>query len=187
MVVIIIIVVILLAIPVAMYVRARQVVSIDVHSLTLDEIVETGTKTSESAIRRLRGRAQVENIPGMAGAVAWQARNSRVYTMYAAVPLESGTGYRVGAGVGKADKLYKMFSITDMEAAHRAGRRRGDDHGAAGYVGGQMGTWLGQKLWLWSSSRTVLYRRWRTLGALKRADERKMAVVAPGPGAAQIS
>jgi hypothetical protein len=166
----IIILIVIFAVPVAMYIRARQVVSVDVHGLALDEIVDIGTKSSEAAFRRVRGRAQVTAVPDLPGAVTWSARNGRVYTTYLVVPREDGSGYRIGAAALQSN-IFKMFSIREMEAAHLA-----MPNGAATYVGAQFGTWLGQRLWLWSSARVVLYRRWRTLGALKRAGERRAPI-----------
>jgi hypothetical protein len=90
--------------PVYMYIRARQVVSIDVRALTLDEIVGIGTKKSESAFRRVRGRAKVFQSPDLPGGVGWSARNGHVWTTYVVVPLPDGAGYRVGAGV-QVDKI----------------------------------------------------------------------------------
>jgi len=167
---VLIVVIVLLALPVTMYIRARHVVSIDVRGLTLDEITDIGTKSSESAVRRLRGRAQVSTVPDLAAAVTWNARNGRVYTTYLVVPAADGSGYRIGAAALQSN-IFKMFSIREMEAAHRS-----QSHGMSEYVGYQVGSWVGQRIWLWSYARVVLYRRWRTLGALKRADERKTAV-----------
>jgi len=158
--------------PVYMYIRARQVVSVDVHALTSGEIIDIGTKNSESAFRSIRGKAQLFQPPDLPGGVGWGARNGHVWTTYVAVPLPNEAGYRVGAGV-QADRIYKMFSVQDMLRASDAGRRSGNQHGAASYVGGQFGTWLGQKIWLWSHARKVLFRRWRTFSELKKADARK--------------
>jgi hypothetical protein len=172
LVILIIVLLLLLSGPVYMYIRARQVISVDVRALTLDEIVDIGTKNSESAIRRMRGRANVFQSPNLPGGVGWSARNGHVWTTYVAVPLPGGAGYRVGAGV-QVDKIYKMFSLQDMQLASDVGRAVGDQHAVAGYVGAQVGSWVGQKIWLWSHARKVLLHRWRTFSELKRADARK--------------
>jgi hypothetical protein len=176
MIVLIVILILLLSGPVYMYIRARQVVTIELHALPLDEIVDIGTKNSESAFRRIRGRAEVFDSRDLPGGVGWSAHNGRVWTTYVAMPLPDGAGYRVGAGVGMA-KLYQMFSLRDMQRMSDAGRAVGYQHGGSYYVGAQVGTWFGQKIWLWSHARKVLYHRWRTFSALKSADARK--AVAP--------
>jgi hypothetical protein len=81
--------------------------------------------------------------------------------------MEDGSGYRIGAAALQRN-IFKMFSLHELEMAHLR-----KPHGASEYIGYQIGSWLGQRLWLWSHARKVLYHRWRTLGALKRADERK--------------
>jgi hypothetical protein len=173
--VLIIVLIVLLAGPVYMYIRARRVVTVDVHALTLDEIVDLGTKNSESAIRRVRGRAKVFQSQELPGGVGWSAHNGHVWTTYVVAPLPDGAGYRIGAGV-QMDKLYKMFSLTEMQITSDVFRAHGYDNGGSYYVGAQVGTWVGQKLWLWSHARKVLYHRWLTFGALQKADARKAAV-----------
>jgi hypothetical protein len=182
-IVVVIIVLVVFSGPIYMYIRARQAVTVDVRALTIDEIIEIGTKTSESALRRIRGRADVFSIPDVPGGVAWHARNGHVYATYLAVPFPDGTGYRVAASV-RVQALVKMFSVRDAERASKA-----HPHGVAEYVGGQVGSWLGQKIWLWSNARKVLFRRWQTFAALKRADARKLAAMsAPsGPHAPEFS
>lgn len=181
MIAVIIIVLVVFSGPVYMYIRAGQVVSIDVQALDLDEIVEIGTKTSESALRRLGGRSQAFPIPKMPGSVGWQAQNGRVLVSYLAMPLPGGAGYRVGA-TARPEALFRTFSIQGLEQAMLTRRE-----GAVGYyIGSVVGSWLGQKIWLWSHARKVLYRRWRTLGALKRADAQKVAALTP-PQAVQPS
>jgi hypothetical protein len=182
-VVIIIILILVLAGPVYMYVHARQVVSIDVRALTLDEILDIGTKNSESAFRRMRGRAKIFHSPDLAGGVVWAARNGHVYTTYMAMPLSGNAGYRIGAGV-QVDKIYQMFSLQEMQLASNIGRAVGWEHGAAYYAGGQVGSWLGQKIWLWSHARKVLFRRWRTFSELKKADARRAAIL---PASSQVT
>jgi len=177
---VIIILILVFSGPVYMYIHARQVVSIDVHALTLDDIIDIGTKNSESAFRRVRGRAKVFQSPDLAGGVGWSARNGHVWTTYVAVPLPKKAGYRVGAGV-QVDKIYKMFSLQDMQLVSDVGRAVGYQHGASYYVGGQVGSWVGQKIWLWSHARKVLFRRWRTFSELKKADARKAAALTAKP------
>jgi hypothetical protein len=171
LIVLIVILIVLLSGPVYMYIRARKIITIELHSLPLDEIVDIGTKNSESALRRVRGRAKVFESPNLPGGVGWSAHNGHVWTTYVAMPLPDGAGYRVGAGV-QMNKLYEMFSLRDMQTVSDVGRAFGYQHGGSYYVGAQVGTWFGQKIWLWSHARKVLVHRWRTFNALKKADER---------------
>jgi len=166
--------------PVYMYIRARQAISIDVHALTPDEIIDIGTKNSESAFRRMRGRAQVFQAADLPGGVGWCARNGHVWTTYVAVPLPDKAGYRICAGV-QLDKIYRTFSLQAMQLESSIGRAVGYQYGASSYVGGQVGTWLGQKIWLWSHARKVLFRRWRTFSELSKADAGKAAALNPEP------
>jgi hypothetical protein len=185
LVLVIIILLLVLSGPVYMYIRARQVVSIEVRGLTLDEIIDIGTKKSESALRRVRGRANVFQSPNLPGGVGWSAHNGHVWTTYVAVPLPDGAGYRVGAGV-QVDKIYRMFSLQDMQRASAVGRAVGDQHAVAGYVGAQVGTWVGQKIWLWSHARKVLFHRWQTFSELEQADARKMGAPTARPARPDI-
>jgi hypothetical protein len=122
---IIVIVLVMFSLPLYLYIRARQAASVDVRALDLDEIVEIGTRTSESALRRVRGRARVFAVPDLPGSVVWQARNGRVYVTYAVFPL------RVGASA-RPEPLVGLFSVRDRELAMTSGR----PHGLAEHIGG---------------------------------------------------
>ena len=172
MIIIVLIVVILFSGPIYMYIRARQVVTVDVQALGLNEILDIGTKASIPALRTVERNVQVFKDPEIPGVAAWNARNGHVITSYYAVPLPDGTGYRVAA-TARPQALFRTFSMRGLELAMNSGMKNGGSY----YVGGVLGSWLGQKIWLWSHARKVVFRRWRTFGALGRADQGKLAVL----------
>lgn len=178
LIIVIIIVLIVFSGPIYMYIRARQVVTVDVQALSLSEILEIGTKASIPALRRVEKNVQVFTDPQLPGVVGWNARNGHVIASYYAMPIEDGAGYRVAA-TARPQALFRTFSMRGLEQAMSSKR----PNGAAEYLGGVVGSWLGQKLWLWSHARKVLFRRWRTFSALKRADQGKLAALTAAPTA----
>jgi hypothetical protein len=174
LIIVVIIVLIVFSGPIYMYIRARQVVSVDVQALSLNEILEIGTKTSIPALRSVERNVQVFTDPKLPGVVGWNARNGHVICSYYAVPLTDGTGFRVAA-TARPQALGRTFSMRGLEQAMSSRR----PNGGSEYLGGVVGSWLGQKIWLWSHARKVLFRRMRTFSALKRADQGKLAVLAP--------
>ncbi len=176
MIIIVLIVLIVFGGPIYLYIRARQVVTVDVQALGLNEILDIGTKASIPALRTVERNVQVWRDPELPGVAAWNARNGHVLTYYYALPLPDGTGYRVAA-TARPQALFRTFSMRDLELAINSGMKNGGSY----YVGGVLGSWLGQKIWLWSHARKVVYHRWRTFGALRQADQGKLASPTPQP------
>ncbi len=178
MIIVVIIVLIVFSGPIYMYIRARQVVTVDVQALSLNEILEISTKASIPALRTVERNVGVFTDPELPGVVGWNARNGHVIVSYYAVPLADGTGYRVAA-TARPQALFRTFSMRGLEQAMSSKR----PNGGSEYLGGVVGSWLGQKIWLWSHARKVLFRRWRAFSALKRADQRRLAALTAQPAA----
>ena len=71
---IIIILLLIVILPITMLkllgMRAEKLVAFEISGLTRDQIIDIGTKASESPLRRLRGRAKVFSLNDEAGSVA---------------------------------------------------------------------------------------------------------------------
>ncbi|HEX3961179.1 MAG TPA: hypothetical protein VHZ03_31930 [Trebonia sp.] len=130
---------------------AQRMVYIEVHGLTLEQVIDIGTKASESAFRRLRGRAKVFNFRD--GSVGWNARCAGGAITYIVTPLEDGSGFRVGAAA-LAQKAIKMYGVADLST----------DYGRTKFF-------LYRIMWAMGiphNPRALLWRRWRGLNAIKR-------------------
>jgi hypothetical protein len=89
-----------------MGVRAMTAVSIEVSGLTVEQIVDIGTKASTPAMKRLLGRPQVYQTPE--GEVGWDVGGRGGVMSFLIQPLSSG-GFRV---TGRA---------TEVTTAHAPG------------------------------------------------------------------
>lgn len=75
--------------------RAMQVVFIDVGGLTIDQLLDVGTKASESFIQRLGGRAQPVRFQD--GSIGWNAISRGGVMTFRVTQLPNGYGFRVEA------------------------------------------------------------------------------------------
>jgi hypothetical protein len=107
-------------------VRAMRHVSIEVACLSLDQIVDIGTKSSTSMVKRVVGRPQ----PYLAadGAVEWRTQSNGGVMLYRVLPLPDYLGFRVESWAttvtisrmqGSQDLLHRRRRT--LEAIARAG------------------------------------------------------------------
>jgi hypothetical protein len=144
---------------------AQRMVYIEVHGLTLEQVIDVGTKASESAFRRLRGRAKVFTFHD--GSVGWNARCAGGAITFIVTPLEDGSGgFRVGAAA-LAQKAIKMYGVADLST----------DYGRTKFFFYRMMWAMG----IPHNPRALLWRRWRGLNAIKR---RGTTPIQPAPQAA---
>ena len=73
--------------------RATRHVSIEVACLSLDQIVDIGTKSSASMIQRVVGRPQPYAAED--GAVEWQTQSKGGVMLYRVLPLPDDLGFQV--------------------------------------------------------------------------------------------
>jgi len=73
--------------------RATRHVSIEVACLSLDQIVDIGTKSSTSMVQRVAGRPQPYAAED--GAVEWRTQSNGGVMLYRVLPLPDYLGFRV--------------------------------------------------------------------------------------------
>jgi hypothetical protein len=168
---IIVIFLIILVVPIAMLkllgMRAQKFIYIDVGGLSMEQIVDIGTKASETALRRLRGRAQTYTLDD--GGVLWNAKCNGGYVTFVVKPLADGSGFRVGAHSPRPKDI-KMYGVADLTT----------DYGRTKFF-------LYRLLWMMGiphNPRALLFRRWRGLNAIKRAGTPIAATPVEVPGGA---
>lgn len=132
---------------------AMNTVSIVVNGLSMEQIVDIGTKRSESALRRLRGRAKVYQATDGSGSVYWNAKCGGGSVTFMVTPLVDGS-FDVSAAATSM-KLVKKYGGFDLTS----------DYGRTHF-------WLYALLWKFGiphNPRALLFCRWRGLHAIKRA------------------
>jgi hypothetical protein len=95
--------------------RATRHVSIEVACLSLDQIVDIGTKSSTSMVKRAVGRPQP--YAAADGAVEWRTRSKGGVMLYRVLPLPDYLGFRV-------ESWATTVTITRMQGSQDLLRRR---------------------------------------------------------------
>jgi hypothetical protein len=165
LIVLLIVIVAALGILKWMGMRAMSWRYIEVSGLTPEQIADIGTKASESMLRRMRGRAQVYQLPN--GALTWYAKNGGgVLAFIVTPPLPNGQGYRVG---GRAEELKVAQQRVVVEGwTGTDGKTVLDLH--SDYLKAKILTnWIFWKLGIPANARSLLLRRRKTLNAIERA------------------
>jgi hypothetical protein len=167
---ILVIILIILVAPIAMLkllgMRAQKFVYIDVGDLSMEQIVNIGTKASETAWRRLRGRAPTYTLAD--GSVLWNAKCNGGHMTFLVKALPDGSGFRVGAHSLRPRDIH-MYGVADLTT----------DYGRTKFF-------LYRLLWMMGiphNPRALLFRRWRGLNAIKRAGTPIVATPVEVPGA----
>jgi len=107
--------------------RATRRVSIEVACLSLDQVVDIGTRSSASMVTRAAGRPRPYAAED--GAVEWRAHSKGGVMLYRVLPLPDDLGYRVEswattvtiAQMGGSQELLRGRRST-LQAISRAGR-----------------------------------------------------------------
>lgn len=175
--IIIIILLLIVILPITMLkllgMRAEKLVGFEISGLTRDQIIDIGTKASESPFRRLRGRAKVFALNDEAGSVAWNAKCNGGYMTFIVTPLPDDSGFLVGAR-SMGPRLIQMYGVADLNT----------DYGRTKF-------WLYYLMWklgIPHNPRALLYRRWKGLNAIKRKGTliQRTPVEASQSGAASV-
>ena len=95
--------------------RATRHVSIEVACLSLDQIVDIGTKSSTSMVKRAIGRPQP--YAAADGAVEWRTQSKGGVMLYRVLPLPDYLGFRV-------ESWATTVTITRMQGSQDLLRRR---------------------------------------------------------------
>jgi len=95
--------------------RATRHVSIEVACLSLDQIVDIGTKSSISMVKRAVGRPQP--YAAADGAVEWRTQSKGGVMLYRVLPLPDYLGFRV-------ESWATTVTITRMQGSQDLLRRR---------------------------------------------------------------
>jgi len=95
--------------------RATRHVSIEVACLSLDQIVDIGTKSSTSMVKRAAGRPQP--YAAADGAVEWRTQSKGGVMLYRVLPLPDYLGFRV-------ESWATTVTITRVQGSQDLLRRR---------------------------------------------------------------
>jgi hypothetical protein len=163
-VVLLIVIVVVLGLLKWMGMRAMSWRYIEVSGLTPEQITEIGTKASESALRRMRGRAQVYQQPD--GTLTWYAKNGGGALAFIVTPLANGQGYRVG---GRAEELKVAQQRVVIEGWTGRNGETILDLRSDWLKSKILVNWIFWKLGIPSNARSLLLRRRKTLNAIERA------------------
>lgn len=131
--------------------RALRPVEIEVSGLTLEQIVDVGTRSSHSWARRLLGRPDAQNTAD--GGAEWLIRSGAGVMGVRVTP--SPSGYRITA-----------HALTMRIAQHEGWINLGTDWGRAK----MLTNWLFAALGIPHNPRKLLRQRGRVLRAITRAD-----------------
>ena len=102
-----------------MGVHAMRPDSVEVSGLTLDQIIDIGTKASMGVVKRMLGRPQAYQTPD--GAMEWQTQSKGGAMIFRVTPLSGGAGYRVE---GWADKVWVARVSGQMDHRTAVGQAR---------------------------------------------------------------
>lgn len=135
-------------------VRAMKAESIEVSGITLDQIIDIGTKASQSIVKRMLGRPQTSRTPD--GDIQWGVQSKGGLMIFRIRALPDGRGFRVEAWAEevRAARVWGQMNPHTIEGRARI-----------------LTNWLCRALGIPQNARQLLRRRRRTLNAIARAGQ----------------
>jgi hypothetical protein len=137
-----------------MGVRAMKAEYIEVSGVTVEQIIEIGTKASTSVVKRMLGRPQASRTPE--GDIQWGVQSKGGLMIFRVRALPDDRGFRID---GWAEEIRAARVWGQMNPHTVDGRAR------------ILTNWMCRALGIPQNARQLLRRRRRTLNAIARAGQ----------------